>query len=71
VESEPVDSEGALPWEPLVVLGGLGALVAAGVVAAASEGVAQYAAGRTTLIGGALAIAALALALVTSVVLSE
>jgi hypothetical protein len=41
------------------------------VVVAASEGVAQYAAGRTTLIGGALAIAALALALVTSVVLSE
>jgi membrane-associated phospholipid phosphatase len=71
VEPEPVDSEGALAWEPVVVLGVLGALGAAAVVVAASEGVAQYAAGRTTLIAGALAIAALAVALVTSVVLSE
>jgi PAP2 superfamily len=71
VEPEPVASQSVLPWEPLAVLGGLGALVSAAVVVAASEGVAQYAAGRTTLIGGALSIAALALALVTSVVLSE
>jgi hypothetical protein len=41
------------------------------LVVAASEGVAEYAAGRTALVAGALAIAALALALVTSVVLSE
>jgi hypothetical protein len=60
-----------LPWEPLVALGAAGALLGAVLVAAASEDVAQYATARTTLVGAALTIAALALALVTSVVLSE
>jgi hypothetical protein len=40
-------------------------------VGAASEDVAQYAAERTTLVVGALTIAALALGLVSSVVVSE
>jgi membrane-associated phospholipid phosphatase len=71
VEPEIAGAQRALPWEPLVALGGLGALVAAGLVAAASDGVSQYATARTTLVVGALTIAALALALVTSVVVSE
>jgi hypothetical protein len=41
------------------------------VVTAASEGIAESATGRTTLVAGALTISAVALALVTSVVLSE
>ena len=71
VEPEVSDSAGALPWEPLVALGAAGALVGAVLVAAASEDVAQYATARTTLVAAALTIAGLALALVTSVVLSE
>jgi hypothetical protein len=71
VEPEAAGAQRALPWEPLVAFGGLGALVAAALVAAASEDVAQYATARTTLVVGALTIAALALALVTSVVASE
>jgi hypothetical protein len=54
-----------------VVSGALGALAAVAVVLAASEGVAQYATGRPTLVAGALTIAGLALALVSAVVVSE
>jgi membrane-associated phospholipid phosphatase len=71
VEPDVADAHGALPWRPLVVSGALGALAAVAVVLAASDGVAQYATGRPTLVAGALTIAALALALVTSVVVSE
>lgn len=70
---EPGVSEpsGAVPWEPLVVIGTIGALVAAALVGAASEGVAEYTTQRTTVVAGALTIAALALGLVTTVVVSE
>jgi membrane-associated phospholipid phosphatase len=71
VESENAAAHGAVPWEPLVVVGAVGALVGAVLVGAASEGVAEYAAGRPSLVVGALTIAALALVLVTSVVVSE
>jgi membrane-associated phospholipid phosphatase len=71
VEPDGVDAGRAVPWERLAVCGGVGALGAAALVVAASEGVAQYATARTTLVAGALTIAALALALVTSVVASE
>jgi membrane-associated phospholipid phosphatase len=71
VESENAAAHGAVPWEPLVVVGAIGALVGAVLVGAASEGVAEYAAGRPSLVVGALTIAALALVLVTSVVVSE
>jgi membrane-associated phospholipid phosphatase len=71
VEPEVVDTDGAVSWAALVVLGAVGAIVAAALVAAASEGVAQYATERATLVAGALTIAALALGLVTSVVVSE
>jgi membrane-associated phospholipid phosphatase len=54
-------------WEPLVPLGGLAALIAAAAIGTRSNGVAIYALERPTLIAGALAIAALALALVATV----
>ena len=50
-------------WEPLVPVGGVVALVAAAAIGTRSDGVAIYALERPTLIVGALAIAALALAL--------
>lgn len=70
---EPAAAEppGALPWEPLVLLGAIGAVVAAALVGAASDGVAQYATQRTTVIAGALTIAVLALGLAATVVVSE
>jgi membrane-associated phospholipid phosphatase len=71
VEPDVAESQRAVPWEPLVVLGAIGALIAVALVGAASEDVAQYAAERTTLVVGALTIAALALGLVSSVVVSE
>jgi membrane-associated phospholipid phosphatase len=71
VEPEVADEPGALPWRALVASGALGALAAVALVLAASEDVAQYATWRTTLVAGALTIAALALALVTAVVVSE
>jgi membrane-associated phospholipid phosphatase len=71
VEPDVGASQRAVPWEALVVLGAIGALVAVALVGAAAEGVAQYAAERTTLLAGALTIAALALGLVSSVVVSE
>ncbi|MGZ4268314.1 MAG: phosphatase PAP2 family protein [Solirubrobacteraceae bacterium] len=71
VEPEGATARRAVPWERLVAFGGLGALGAVALVAAASDGVAQYATARTTLVAGALTIAALALALVTSVVVAE
>ncbi|HEX7299570.1 MAG TPA: phosphatase PAP2 family protein [Solirubrobacteraceae bacterium] len=66
---EPVGAESArsLPWEPLAVLGGLGAVVAAIVVGAEAQAIAGYAQDRTTVVAGALAIAMLALALVATV----
>jgi hypothetical protein len=71
VEPDGAAARPALPSKRLAVLGGLGALTAVAVVAAASDGVAQYASARTTLVTGAVTIAALALALVTSVVVAE
>jgi membrane-associated phospholipid phosphatase len=50
-------------WEPLVPVGGVVALVVAAAIGTRSDGVAIYALERPTLIVGALAIAALALAL--------
>lgn len=54
-------------WEPLVVAGGAAALVAAVVIGQRSDTAALYALERPTLVVGALAIPALALALVTTV----
>jgi membrane-associated phospholipid phosphatase len=71
VEPDTADAPGALPLTPLVVSAALGALAAVVVVTAASEGIAESATGRTTLVAGALTISAVALALVTSVVVSE
>jgi membrane-associated phospholipid phosphatase len=55
------------PWEPLAVLGGLGAIVAAVAVGTEADTIARYAQERTTVIAGALVIAALALTLVATV----
>jgi hypothetical protein len=71
VEPDEGAARAALPSQRVVAFGGLGALAAVAVVAAASDGVAQHAPARTTLIAGAVTIAALALALVTTVVVAE
>jgi membrane-associated phospholipid phosphatase len=52
------------PWEPLVLLGGVLAVVAAAVVAMEAHAVSFYSQERPTAVVGALAIAALAMALV-------
>ena len=52
------------PWEPLVLLGGVVAVVAAAVVALEANAVSYYAQQRPTAVVGALLIAALALTLV-------
>jgi membrane-associated phospholipid phosphatase len=67
VESEDAEPVRAVPWEPLVVVGGLGALVAAALVGAEAETVAFYAQERTTVVAGALVIAVLALVLAATV----
>jgi membrane-associated phospholipid phosphatase len=54
-------------WEPLVVAGGAAALVAAVVIGQRSDTAALYALERPTLVVGALAIPALALALVGTI----
>jgi membrane-associated phospholipid phosphatase len=54
-------------WEPLVPLGGVAALGAAAAIGTRPNDVAIYSLERPTLIAGALAIAALALALVATV----
>jgi membrane-associated phospholipid phosphatase len=54
-------------WEPLVPLGGAAALVTAAAIGTRSGDVAIYSLERPTLVVGALAIAALALALVVTV----
>jgi membrane-associated phospholipid phosphatase len=66
---EPGDAEPAVapPWEPLAILGGLGAIVAAIVMGSEAETIAEYAQERTTVVAGAFAIAVLALALVATV----
>jgi membrane-associated phospholipid phosphatase len=66
---EPARAETAVapPWEPLAVVAGLGAIVAAVVVGTEADTVARYAQERTTVVAGALVIAALALALVATV----
>jgi membrane-associated phospholipid phosphatase len=53
------------PWEPLVLLGGVVAVVAAAVVALEAHAVSYYAQQRPTAVVGALLIAALAMTLVT------
>jgi membrane-associated phospholipid phosphatase len=52
------------PWEPLVLLGGVVAVVAAAVVALEANAVSYYAQQRPTAVVGALLIAALAMTLV-------
>jgi membrane-associated phospholipid phosphatase len=52
------------PWEPLVLLGGVLAVVGAAVVAMEAHAVSFYAQERPTAVAGALAIAALAMTLV-------
>jgi membrane-associated phospholipid phosphatase len=52
------------PWEPLVLLGGVLAVVAAAVVALEAHAVSYYAQQRPTAVVGALLIAALAMTLV-------
>jgi membrane-associated phospholipid phosphatase len=71
VEPDGAVARPALPSQRVVAFGGLCALAAVAAVAAASDGMAQYAPARTTLVAGAVTIAALALALVTSVVVAE
>jgi membrane-associated phospholipid phosphatase len=66
---EPEAARRAL-WEPLVPVGGVAALVAAAAIGTRSDGVAIYALERPTLIAGALAIAALALALLATITAS-
>ena len=55
------------PWEPLVLLGGVVAVVAAAVVALEANAVSYYAQQRPTAVVGALLIAALAMTLVALV----
>ena len=55
------------PWEPLVLLGGVVAVVAAAVVALEAHAVSYYAQQRPTAVVGALLIAALAMTLVALV----
>jgi membrane-associated phospholipid phosphatase len=66
---EPADTEPAVTplWEPLAILGGLGAIVGAIVVGSEANSIAAYAQERTTVVAGAFAIAVLALALVATV----
>jgi membrane-associated phospholipid phosphatase len=66
---EPVAAERAPAprWEPLALVGGLGAVVAAAFVGAEAEAIARYTQERTTVVAGALAIAVLALSLVATV----
>jgi membrane-associated phospholipid phosphatase len=66
---EPVAAERAPAprWEPLALVGGLGAVVAAAFVGAEAEAIARYTQERTTVVAGALAIAVLALTLVATV----
>jgi hypothetical protein len=52
------------PWEPLVLLGGIVAVVAAAVVAVEAHAVTYYAHQRPTAVVGALTIALLAMAIV-------
>jgi membrane-associated phospholipid phosphatase len=54
-------------WEPLVPLGGVAALAAAAAIGTRSNDVAVYSLERPTLVVGALAIAALALALLVTI----
>jgi membrane-associated phospholipid phosphatase len=66
---EPADAETAIapPWEPLAILGGLGAVIGAIVVGSKAQAIAEYAQERTTVVAGAFAIAVLGLALVATV----
>jgi membrane-associated phospholipid phosphatase len=67
IEPARVESAVAPPWEPLAVLGGLGAAVGAALMGAEAETIASYAQERTTVVAGAFVIAVLALALVATV----
>jgi membrane-associated phospholipid phosphatase len=67
VEPAAVERAEAPPWEPLAVLGGVGAVIAAVVVGSEAETVARYTQERTTVVAGAFVIAVLALALVATV----
>jgi membrane-associated phospholipid phosphatase len=67
VEPANLEPAEAPPWEPLAVLGGVGAVVAAVVVGTEAKTFARYAQERTTVVAGAFVIAALALALVATV----
>jgi membrane-associated phospholipid phosphatase len=67
VEPAGAESAHAPSWEPLAVVGGLGAIVAAIIVGTEAQTIAEYTQERTTVVAGALAIAVLALALVATV----
>jgi membrane-associated phospholipid phosphatase len=67
VESADAEPAVAPPWEPLAILGGLGAAVGAIVVGSETKTIAEYAQERTTVVAGAFAIAILALALVATI----
>lgn len=71
LEPAAADPPGAVPWEPLVLLGAIGAVSGAALVGAASDGVAQYAMQRPTVIAAALTIAVLALGLAATVVAAD
>jgi membrane-associated phospholipid phosphatase len=66
---EPAHAEPAEAprWEPLAILGGVGAVVAAALVGSEADAITSYAQERTTVVAGAFAIAALALVIVATV----
>lgn len=67
VEAADALSARAVRWEPLAVVGGLGAVIAAAVIGAKAETFAFYAQERTTVVAGALVIAVLGLVLAAMV----
>jgi membrane-associated phospholipid phosphatase len=67
VEPASAEPAGRQRWEPLAVVGGLGAIVAAAILGSKAETIARYAQERTTVVAGALIIAMLGLALVATI----
>jgi membrane-associated phospholipid phosphatase len=67
VEPARAEAAEAPRWEPLAILGGVGAVVAAALVGSEADAITSYAQERTTVVAGAFAIAALALVIVATV----